>query len=140
MSLRTSAPDIRTCAADDCSETFEFDPQNPLKEFHSIQCQARMRMRRWRKARKNGPGGGGGGKRRQLALFSKQSISAKRVKQPRPETAPLFTNLANGQHEKHVPVPPSELCTVPVIGHSESETLSPKPPAAEVHSDAQVAA
>ena len=111
MTLRTSAADIRTCAADDCNETFEFDPQNPLKEFHSIQCQARMRMRRWRKNQKSGPGGGGG-KRRQLALFSKESVSAKRIKQPRPETAPLFTMSANGKHEKHIPLAPLLL-----IGH-----------------------
>ena len=92
---------LRTCAADDCNETFEFDPENPLKTFHSVQCQARMRMRRWRKNQKSGPGGGGG-KRRQLALFSKESVSAKRIKQPKPETAPLFTMSANGKHEKHV--------------------------------------
>jgi hypothetical protein len=93
-----------TCAADDCIETFEFDPQNPLKEYHSVQCQRRVRARRWRANHKNKPGGGdgGGGKRRQMALFSKQSVSAKRVKQPRPETAPLFGMSMSGQHEKHV--------------------------------------
>jgi hypothetical protein len=66
-----------------------------------------------------GPSGGGGGKKRQLALFSKESVSAKRIKQPRPETAPLFTLFENGKHEKHVPVPvlPAELCALPVIGH-----------------------
>jgi hypothetical protein len=68
-------------------------------------------MRKWRKNRKNGPGGGGG-KRRQLALFSKESISAKRVKQPRPETAPLFTMSATGKHEKH-------LHPIPIIGPSQ---------------------
>lgn len=115
---------LRPCAADDCNETFEFDPLNPLKQFHSVQCQARMRMRRWRKSKRVGPGGGGG-KRRQLALFSKPSVSAKRVKQPRPETAPLFTMFANGRHEKHVPIPPAEIAVLPVIGRCDS----PKPPA-----------
>jgi CGNR zinc finger len=109
---------LRTCAADGCTETFEFDPRNPLKQFHSVQCQTRTRVSRWRKARKNGPGGGGG-KKRQMALFSKQSVSAKRIKQPRPETAPLFTMSANGKHEKHVPLLPPELCALPVIGHSQ---------------------
>lgn len=107
---------LKPCAADDCNETFEFDPQNPLKEFHSVQCQTRTRMRRWRAGQKSGPGGGGG-KKRQLALFSKQSVSAKRVKQPRPETAPLFTMSANGKHEKH-------FNEVLLIGHCDS----PKPP------------
>jgi hypothetical protein len=125
---------LLTCAADDCNETFQFDPQNPLKKFHSIQCQTRMRLRRWRKSKRVGPDGGGG-KRRQLALFSKQSVSAKRAKPARPETAPLFTMQANGKHEKHAPLLPGELCAIPVIGHCEdaeqqlpdSPVTSPKP-------------
>ncbi len=91
------------CAADDCNNPF--DPVLPEQIYCSRRCSTRMRVRRLRARRKNGPGGGGGGKRRQLALFAKQPVSAKRVKQPRPETAPLFTMLANGKHEKHVPVP-----------------------------------
>jgi hypothetical protein len=58
---------LLTCAADDCTETFEFDPVNPLKKFHSVQCQTRTRLRRWRKSKRCGGGdGGGGGKQRRL--------------------------------------------------------------------------
>lgn len=89
----------RICDADDCNETY--DPVLPEQMYCSDRCAARVRMRRYRARRKSGPGGGGG-KKRQLALFSKQSVSAKRVKQPRPETAPLFTMSANGKHEKHI--------------------------------------
>jgi hypothetical protein len=62
-----------------------------------------------------GDDGGGGGKRRQLALFSKPSVSAKRLKPKPPETAPLFTMAVNGKHEKHVPL--LQFDAVPVIGH-----------------------
>jgi hypothetical protein len=119
------------CAADDCAETFHFDPVNPGKKYHSEQCAARMRMRRKRRRDKMGGGDGGGGKRRQMALFSKQSISAKRVKPARPETAPLFV-YENGMYEKHALMQPTQISTLPVIGHEadpvpEPQVTSPKP-------------
>jgi predicted nucleic acid-binding Zn ribbon protein len=97
----------RTCPV--CREKYA-----PIQEWQvccTPKCANVLRVRRFR-ARKQGGGddGGGGGKRRQLALFSKESVSAKRIKQPRPETAPLFTMSATGKHEKH-------LYPVPVIGH-----------------------
>jgi hypothetical protein len=61
-----------------------------------------MRVRRKRDRDRCGGGDDGGGGKRQMALFPKQSVSAKRMKPPRPETAPLFTMAPNGKHEKHL--------------------------------------
>lgn len=92
MGLRISS-DLRICAADDCDETFEFDPANPLKEYHSIQCQRRMRMRRLRnKNRTDGPSGGG----RQRRLFPNPPKAAKRVRIPEPVLFP--DDGASGLH------------------------------------------
>jgi hypothetical protein len=65
----------------------------------------------------NGPHGGG--KSNHLPLMSKQSVSAKRMKRARPDTAPLFAMSQNGMHEKHYPevIGGTELCAIPVIGH-----------------------
>jgi hypothetical protein len=117
------------CAADDCNNPF--DPVLPEQIYCSRRCSTRMRVRRLRARRKNNPGPGGGGKRRQLALFSSQSVSAKRVKQPRPETAPLFTMFANGKHEKHFPIPVnSTLCLLSDIASDaavDPQVALPKP-------------
>ena len=80
---------LLTCAALGCQETFEFDPVNPLKKYHSLKCGDRMRQ--WHKRHSNRPvtgGPGGGGKRRQMALFSKPPKPAKRGRIPEPVLFP----------------------------------------------------
>jgi hypothetical protein len=80
----------RICSSVDCSNVY--DPVLPEQMYCSDRCATRERVRRYRdRLRQGGGNGPGGGKKRQLALFSKQSVSAKRAKQPHPETAPLFT-------------------------------------------------
>ena len=105
----------------------KFDPVVEWQVCDTIKCKNVLNVRRFR-ARKRGGGDDNGGGKRQMALFSKRSVSAKRVKPPRPETAPLFTMSANGRHEKHVPLPDTQLYTLPVIGHCEDAEEQPFAP------------
>jgi hypothetical protein len=77
---------LLTCAAKGCTETFEFDPVNPLKKFHSLQCGIRTRVARKRKRDKLGGGDDGGGRQRRL-LPKPLMVKAKpvrRVEAPQP--------------------------------------------------------
>jgi hypothetical protein len=91
---------LKTCAADKCSERFE--PYSIEQIYCSTRCRVRMGARARRARLKHGGGDDGGGGGRQRRLFPKQPVSAKRVKQPRPETAPLFGMSINGMYEKHL--------------------------------------
>lgn len=125
MYLHFVGMSLKTCAADKCSERFE--PYCIEQIYCSDRCRTRMGVRAHRDRLKHGGGDDGGGGR-QRRLFPKQSVSAKRVKPPRPETAPLFTMSANGRHEKHVPLPDTQLYTLPVIGHCEDAEEQPFAP------------
>ena len=89
----------RVCAADDCKTRFE--PYSIDQIYCSTRCRVRVNVRALRDRRKHGGGDDGGGGR-QRRLFPKQPVSAKRVKEARPETAPLFGMSINGMYEKHV--------------------------------------
>jgi hypothetical protein len=91
---------LRTCAADGCKTRFK--PYSIDQVYCSHRCGTRMRVRRKRDRDRCGGGDDGGGGKRQMALFSKPSVSAKRMKPPRPETAPLFAMTPNSMHEKHM--------------------------------------
>jgi hypothetical protein len=105
--LHFTGMSLRTCAADKCRDPetgkpVRFEPYNIDQIYCSDRCRTRMGVRAHRNRLKHGGGDDGGGGGRQRRLFPKQPVSAKRVKQPRPETAPLFGMSINGMYEKHL--------------------------------------